>query len=73
MDPICYHKNFNMSNELDVAGTFIYEGIKQLGRIEVFSVESEVFFFLYTISVGIERLQKILLVLLEDMNYNNFK
>lgn len=72
-DPIYYHKNFNMGNEIDVAGTFIYEGIKQLGKIEVFSVESEVFFFLYTISVGIERLQKILLVLLEDMNYNNFK
>lgn len=72
-DPIYYHKNFNMGNEIDVAGTFIYEGIKQLGKIDVFSVESEVFFFLYTISVGIERLQKILLVLLENMDYNNYK
>ena len=72
-DPITYHKNFNMGNEIDVAGTFIYEGIKQLGKIEVFSVESEVFFFLYNISVGIERLQKILLVLLENIEYNNYK
>lgn len=72
-DPITYHKNFNMGNEIDVAGTFIYEGIKQLGKIEVFSVESEVFFFLYNISVGIERLQKILLVLLENIDYNNYK
>ena len=72
-DPISYHKNFNMGDEIDVAGIFIYEGIKQLGKIEMFSVESEVFYFLYNTSVGIERLQKILLVLLENINYDNYK
>lgn len=65
------NKNFNMVTELDVSGTFIYEGIKQFNRIEVFLIESEIFYFLYNISVGIERLQNILLVLLEKIDSIN--
>lgn len=65
------YKNFYMVTELDVSGTFIYEGIKQLNRTEVFSIESEIFYFLYNISVGIERLQNVLLVLLEKINSIN--
>lgn len=67
------YKNFNMVTELDVSGTFIYEGIKQLNRIEVFSIESEIFYFLYNVSVGIERLQKVLLVLLEKIDSTNIE
>lgn len=70
-NPILYYKNYNMVTELDVSGTFIYEGIKQLNRINVFSVESEIFYFLYNISVGIERLQKVLIVLLEKIDFSN--
>ena len=67
------YKNFNMVTELDVSGTFIYEGIKQLNRIDVFSIESEIFYFLYNVSVGIERLQKVLLVLLEKIDSTNIE
>ncbi|MED3476509.1 hypothetical protein P4520_17480 [Bacillus thuringiensis] len=47
--------------------TFLYDGINSLRSMESFEVESEVFSFLYHISVGIERLQKIIIVLNEEI------
>jgi len=64
-------KNFNMGIEIDIAGTFLYNGMKELNRIQVFSDESEIFYFLYQIAVGIERLQKVLLVMLEELTQEN--
>ena len=61
-DPWIY-KNFNMVRELDIAGEFIYNGISELNGIDVIRDNALTFFTLYTISVGIERLQKIILVL----------
>ena len=72
-DPIQYYKNFNMVSEIDVAGTFIYNGMKDLDSIETFDYGSEVFTFLYSISVGIERLQKVLIVLLEKVSIGNIE
>lgn len=57
------YKNFNMVFELDVSGEFIYNGIQELGRMSNFNKNAPAFFSLYNISVGIERLQKIILVL----------
>lgn len=67
-DPIESYKNFNMGTEIDIAGIFIYNGIKELDAMETFYYESEVFAFLYPISVGIERLQKVLIVLAENIS-----
>lgn len=62
------YKNFNMGIELDIAGAFIYDGISSLKNMKGFNVESEIFSFLYHISVGIERIQKVVIVLLEEVD-----
>lgn len=67
-NPIKSYKNFNMGTEIDIAGIFIYNGIKELDSMESLYYESEVFSFLYPISVGIERLQKVLIVLGENIS-----
>lgn len=56
-----------MGTEIDIAGTFIHHGIREFNRLKSFHYESEIFHVLYPISVGIERLQKALIVLLEDI------
>ena len=65
MKLVDFYKNFNMVCEIDIAGTFIYNGIKNFDNMESFSNECDVFHVLYPLAVGIERLQKVLLVLLE--------
>lgn len=65
MDEIEFWKNFNMGIELNVAGSFIYDGLLAFDEMETFYHEHEVFGFLYNISVGIERLEKIAITLIE--------
>lgn len=60
-----FWKNFRLGTELQNSGTFIYNGIFHLENIKYFRFEEECFEFLYTISVGIERLEKILIILIE--------
>lgn len=70
------YKNFNMVNELDIAGEFIYDGIQKLNEMSCIEESASLFSFLYHIAVGIERLQKIILVLCEKItvdNYENFE
>lgn len=57
------YKNFNMVVELDIAGEFIYNGISEFNRMAFINGDAPTFVSLYNISVGIERLQKIILVL----------
>ena len=59
------YKNFNMVNELNIAGEFIYDGIDALNRMKMIDEIPLLFSFLYHVSVGIERMQKIILVLFE--------
>ncbi len=73
MDKIWNYKNFNMVNELDIAGEFIYDGIQTLNQMNSISVGACIFSFLYHVSVGIERLQKIILVLFEDITIENYE
>ena len=73
MDRIWNYKNFNMVNELDIAGEFIYDGIQTLNQMDVISDGAAIFSFLYHTAVGVERLQKILVVLLEDITLDNYK
>lgn len=60
-------KNFNMITELDIAGEFIYDGIHTLNQMHSIEETALLFSFLYHISVGIERMQKIIIVLFEDI------
>lgn len=68
MDTEKYYKNFNMVNELDVAGEFIYNGMDAIFSLDYIGNNPSLFVALYNLSVGIERLQKIVLVL---WKYNN--
>lgn len=56
-----------MANELDVAGEFIYSAIDKFNRMDNFDQVGDSFFFLYHLAVGIERVQKILLVIVNDI------
>lgn len=76
MDEIEFWKNFNMGIELNVAGSFIYDGLLAFDEMETFYFEHEVFSFLYNISVGIERLEKIAITLIEhqpNINQEEFE
>lgn len=66
------YKNFNMVNELDIAGEFIYDGVQKLNEMSCIEESSSLFSFLYHISVGIERLQKIILVLCEKITVDSY-
>ncbi len=57
-------KNFDLNKELHIAGSFIYEGINLIDRLSQLRFEDEYFQFLYNISVGIERLEKIAYLLI---------
>lgn len=65
MNPTEIWKNFNLGFELDVAGTFLFNGIRTFHEMDVFDYRSDIFDFLYNIAVGVERVQKIALVLTE--------
>ena len=58
-------KNFSLGTELDVAGSFIYNGLKSFNDMKNLSDEGQVFEVLYNLAVGIERLAKIAVILLE--------
>jgi hypothetical protein len=58
-------KNFNLGEELHVSGAFIYTGLRRFHEMRTLNNTDELFEFFYNISVGIERLLKIAVVLLE--------
>ncbi len=60
-------KNFKLGTELQIAGSFIYNALDLFDRMKSLYYEEECFEFLYNASVGIERLQKILLILLQKV------
>lgn len=68
-------KSVAMANELDVAGEFIYVTLEKINRMSNYTQVADDFFILYHLAVGIERMQKILLVIINDIsdaNVNNF-
>ncbi len=71
MRPDEWWRNFGLGLEVDVAGAFIYNGIKLLDDTESFNHATDVFEILYNLSVGIERLAKVAIVLVEY--YNDIK
>ena len=73
MDRVSFFKTFHMGAEIDIAGKFIYSGIKEFNRLTSFINERDIFCVLYQISVGIERLQKVLLVLVENITVDGYE
>jgi len=69
--PAEYWKNFRLGTELSISGNFIYNGLYSFELMSHFYYEDEAFEFLYSISVGLERLQKICIVLLEHKDGTN--
>lgn len=72
-DKIWNYKNFNMGAELDISGEFIYDGIHALNQMNTADEETRLFSFLYHTSVGIERIQKIIIVLCDTFDLQNYK
>jgi hypothetical protein len=62
-----------MVNELNIAGEFIYDGIDALNRMSTMDEIPLLFSFLYHVSVGIERIQKIILVLFELDEHDDYQ
>jgi hypothetical protein len=60
-----YWQNFELGKELEIAGGFIYDGLRNLHEMETVRYESEIFSVLYSLSVGLERFLKVTVVLLE--------
>ncbi|MBX0320133.1 hypothetical protein [Shouchella clausii] len=58
--------NFDMGTELRVSGSFIFDGIRTLDEMRSLNETENIFTFLYYITVGIERLQKVCIVLIEN-------
>ncbi len=69
--PSEFWKNFRLGTELSISGNFIYNGLYSFDLMQHFYYEDEAFEFLYNISVGIERLQKICIVLIEHNERTN--
>lgn len=70
-EPDFYWKNWRLGTELQISGTFIYNALYFLDTLEYLHHEEDIFELLYNLSIGIERLQKITIVLLEhDENVN---
>jgi hypothetical protein len=65
MDKLEFWKNFKLGEELQIAGRFVYNGLRCFHEMDTLDNEDEVFDTLYSISVGIERLFKIAIILVE--------
>ena len=71
MKPEQWWKNFGMGLELDTAGSFLYNAIHHLHVIDKLNHSGDIFEILYGLSIGIERLQKVAIVLLEHIEDGN--
>jgi hypothetical protein len=65
MTPEQWWKNFALGMEIDAAGTFVYNGIKALHELRSLNHPIDSFEVLYNLSVGIERLIKVAIILVE--------
>lgn len=69
-------KNFSLGTELQISGSFIYNGLQQFDKLKSFYHEEEIFEFMYNLAVGVERLMKIDIVLIEhhpNINQDEFE
>ena len=73
MSLIDYYKNFNMGRELETAGEFIYESMREMYALKSFNNHYQINKILYSGAIGIERLQKIFLCIHLMNSYSNFE
>jgi hypothetical protein len=71
MNPTEFWQNFKMGEEQEIACNFIFDGLRNLHDIETLSVETELFPVLYNLSIGLERLFKVAIVLVEVNDTTN--
>jgi len=60
-----FWKNFNLGDELHIAGVFIYNRLRRFSRMRALNYSDEIFEVLYDLAVGLERLLKITVVFVE--------
>ena len=65
------NKSMLMAREVNLAGEFIYAGLEKMNSMKSLDEPTESFFVLYHLVVGVERLQKVLIVLLEKVQYDD--
>ncbi len=65
MKPAEFWKNFRLGEELSVSGAFIYNGLRRFHELKKLDQTDDLFEVFYNLSVGFERLLKIVVVLLE--------
>jgi hypothetical protein len=65
MKPTEFWKNLRLGEELSVSGTFIYNSLKRFHELKKLDFPDELFEVFYNLAVGLERLIKIAVVLLE--------
>ena len=65
MTPEEWWKNFALGIEIDASGTFVYNGIRALHELVSLRHPVDSFEVLYNLSVGIERLLKVAIILIE--------
>ncbi len=65
MTPAEFWQNFKLGEEQEIACNFIYDGLRSLHEMDSLSQATEVFPVLYNLSIGIERLLKVAVTLLE--------
>ena len=65
MTPEEWWKNFALGMEIDAAGAFIYNGIRSLHELPTLNHPVDSFEVLYNLSVGLERLLKVAIILIE--------
>lgn len=62
-----FWKNFDLGEELGIAGVFIYNGLRRFHEMRALDYEDEFFEVFYNLSVGLERLLKVAVVLVEHL------
>jgi len=65
MTPEQFWKNFCLLDEVNISGSFVYNGLRRFHEMKYLHHTEDIFEVFYNISVGIERLLKVSIVLLE--------
>ncbi len=76
MTPTQFWQNFKLGQEQEIAAGFIYDGLKILHDTETLGQETDVFPVLYNLSIGLERLSKVAIILIEfkdDVDIEKFE
>jgi len=73
MNPAQFWKNFKLGEEISIAGAFIYNGLRRFHELRKLDHADEIFEVFYYLSVGLERLLKIAIVLLEHEDHGDQK